>query len=255
MSWRGNSVTRPVILNFDLLLSSSEIGLKVSLMYFMKQINITSQFVEGWVPQSTHWNWNELNSIEVSCAWLWQVNALLHSLDIDESLQVPRPLGGQLPEFEQLWKEGYAQNNAVQNRQLVQRPPMSQADGWANDFQSQYGVGAGAWVDEFQNQGNQWVNQFQEVSSHLLYFSIMSCQNGQWCEGVLSFSICVCASSSLEPLAEQMSNDNPSREPKLSRLKTVLSMLCSVWIWSITIEVAKLTYLTASCRIEHIEVL
>ena len=107
------------------------------------------------------------------------MNALLHSLDIDESLQVPRPLGGQLPEFEQLWKEGYAQNSAVQNRQLVQRPPMSQADGWANDFQSQYGVGAGAWVDEFQNQGNQWVNQFQEVSSHLLYFSIMSCQNGQ----------------------------------------------------------------------------
>ena len=65
---KGNSVTRPVILNFDLLLSSSEIGLKVSLMYFMNQINITSQFVEGWVPQSTHWNWNELNSIEVSCA-------------------------------------------------------------------------------------------------------------------------------------------------------------------------------------------
>jgi len=96
-----------------------------------------------------------------------QVNALLHSLDIDESLQVPRPLGGQLPEFEQLWKEGYAQNNAIQNRQLVQRPPMSQADGWADDFQRQYGVGAGAWVDEFQNQGNQWVNQFQEQQNQM----------------------------------------------------------------------------------------
>jgi peroxin-5 len=96
-----------------------------------------------------------------------QVNALLHSLDIDESLQVPRPLGGQLPEFEQLWKEGYAQNNAIQNRQLVQRPPMLQADGWADDFQRQYGVEAGAWVDEFQNQGNQWVNQFQEQQNQM----------------------------------------------------------------------------------------
>jgi hypothetical protein len=37
-------------------------------MYFMNQINMTSQFVEGWVPQSTHWNLNELNSIEVSCS-------------------------------------------------------------------------------------------------------------------------------------------------------------------------------------------
>lgn len=172
------------------------------------------------------------------------MNALLHSLDIDESLQVQRPLGGQLSEFEQLWKEGYAQNNAIQNRQLVQRPPMLQADGWADDFQRQYGVESGGWVDEFQNQGNQWVNQFQEVRSHPLYFCTMSCQSSQFYEGVLSFSICVCASLSLEPLAEQMTNDYSSREAKRSWLKTVLSLLCSVWIWSISIKDAKLTSLT-----------
>lgn len=71
----------------------------------------------------------------------------------------------------------------------------------------------------------------------------------------MSISICACASLSLEPLAEQLSNDNLLREAKLSRLKTVLSILCSVWIWSISIEELKLTSLMASCKTEHIEVL
>jgi hypothetical protein len=94
-----------------------------------------------------------------------QVNGLLHSLDIDDSLgsQTRAPLGGQLPEFEQLWKEGYAQSNM----QVVPRPPMPLANRWADEFQN-YGGPSGApqgWAEEFENQqnGDHWVNQFQEV--------------------------------------------------------------------------------------------
>lgn len=93
-----------------------------------------------------------------------QVNGLLHSLDIDDSLgsQTRAPLGGQLPEFEQLWKEGYAQSNM----QVVPRPPMPLANQWADEFQN-YGGPSGApqgWAEEFENQqnGDHWVNQFQE---------------------------------------------------------------------------------------------
>ena len=94
-----------------------------------------------------------------------QVNGLLHSLDIDDSLgsQTRAPLGGQLPEFEQLWKEGYAQSNM----QVVPRPPMPLANQWADEFQN-YGGPSGApqgWAEEFESQqnGDHWVNQFQEV--------------------------------------------------------------------------------------------
>ncbi|XP_024394848.1 peroxisome biogenesis protein 5 isoform X2 [Physcomitrium patens] len=99
-----------------------------------------------------------------------QVNGLLHSLDIDESLgaQTRGPLAGQIPEFEQLWKEGFAQSNM----QVVPRPPMSLGTQWANEFHSQVGPSGApqGWADEFDNlqTGNNWANQMQEQSlSHL----------------------------------------------------------------------------------------
>lgn len=103
------------------------------------------------------------------------MNALLQSLDIEGNLQARGPLGGQLSEFEQLWKEGYAQQNAMQN-QLVLRQPLPLADQWADDFQKQFRprLAPQSWADEFQNQqnGDQWANQFQEVKFpplHLLH--------------------------------------------------------------------------------------
>ena len=100
-----------------------------------------------------------------SFLWKIQVNGLLHSLDIDDSLgaQTRGPLGGQLPEFEQLWKEGYAQSNM----QIAPRPLMPLANQWADEFQNHAGPSGApqGWADEFANQqnGDQWVNQFQEV--------------------------------------------------------------------------------------------
>lgn len=107
------------------------------------------------------------------------MNGLLHSLDIDESLgaQMRGPMDGQLPEFEQLWKEGYAQSNM----QMVPRPPMPLANqwadefqhhagpaggpkGWANEFHMQQNGGPKGWADEFHmQQSGDWANQFQEV--------------------------------------------------------------------------------------------
>jgi len=99
-----------------------------------------------------------------------QVNALLQSLDIEGNLRTQGPLAGQLSEFEQLWKEGYAQSTPVQQRQIGHRPLVSLPDQWADDFQSQYGPQtAPSWVDEFHNQqdGDQWAQQFQQQQGQI----------------------------------------------------------------------------------------
>ncbi len=98
------------------------------------------------------------------------MNALLQSLDIEGNLRTQGPLAGQLSEFEQLWKEGYAQSTPVQQRQIGHQPLVSLPDQWADDFQSQYGPQtAPSWVDEFHNQqdGDQWAQQFQQVLFHI----------------------------------------------------------------------------------------
>jgi hypothetical protein len=99
------------------------------------------------------------------------VNALLQSLDIEGNLRTQGPLAGQLSEFEQLWKEGYAQSTPVRQQQIGPPSPVPLADQWANDFGSQYGrqIGPVSWADEFHNQqdGDQWAQQFQQVPHYI----------------------------------------------------------------------------------------
>jgi hypothetical protein len=99
------------------------------------------------------------------------VNALLQSLDIEGNLRTQGPLAGQLSEFEQLWKEGYAQSTPVQQQQIGPPFPVPLADQWADDFHSQYGrqIAPVSWADEFHNQqdGDQWAQQFQQVPLYI----------------------------------------------------------------------------------------
>ncbi|CAM6008721.1 unnamed protein product [Sphagnum balticum] len=100
-----------------------------------------------------------------------QVNALLQSLDIEGNLRTQGPLAGQLSEFEQLWKEGYAQSTPVQQQQIGSPSPVPLADQWADDFHSQYGhqIAPVSWADEFHNQqdGDQWAQQFQQQQGQM----------------------------------------------------------------------------------------
>lgn len=90
-----------------------------------------------------------------------QVNALLHSLDIEPDLKTWGPQHGRHSELEEYWNETHAGRIAgMQNGHF-----MDNSDQWATEFskQGEDVRGPQHWADEFQQQqGDTWANQFTE---------------------------------------------------------------------------------------------
>ncbi|XP_068637193.1 peroxisome biogenesis protein 5-like [Aristolochia californica] len=89
-----------------------------------------------------------------------QVNALLHSLDIDNDFQMKSHLSGRSPELEEYWNEiqGAVQPaapHAVDHwvTEFNQHGPHENADSWAKSFQLQHG--ANGWASEFEQEQSQ----------------------------------------------------------------------------------------------------
>ncbi|KAI5077377.1 hypothetical protein GOP47_0007201 [Adiantum capillus-veneris] len=98
-----------------------------------------------------------------------QVNALLHSLDIEPDLKTMGPQHGHHSELEEYWNDAHAGRiSAMQKGRFVDN-----SDHWATEFsQRREDVrDPENWHQEFQQQhGNDWVNQFteQQVSTRNL---------------------------------------------------------------------------------------
>ncbi|KAK4778796.1 hypothetical protein SAY86_006324 [Trapa natans] len=91
-----------------------------------------------------------------------QVNALLHSLDIDSDVHAKGPLPGRYRELEEYWNES----------QGMMRPVPHVADGWANEF-NQLRVNHGnpeSWARSFEQQhgSNGWASEFEQEQSQLM---------------------------------------------------------------------------------------
>ncbi|KAG9448887.1 hypothetical protein H6P81_008852 [Aristolochia fimbriata] len=89
-----------------------------------------------------------------------QVNALLHSLEIDSNLQMKGPLRGRYPELEDYWNETQgalqpAAPHAVDRwvSEYNHHGPHENADSWAESFQQQHG--ANGWASEFEQEQSQ----------------------------------------------------------------------------------------------------
>lgn len=90
-----------------------------------------------------------------------QVNALLHSLDIDSDLQIKGPLHGRYPELEEYWTES----------QGMLRPQPHAADKWVSEF-SHHGPHGDpeSWADSFQQQhgANGWASEFEQEQNQMI---------------------------------------------------------------------------------------
>lgn len=98
----------------------------------------------------------------------FQVNALLHSLDIDSDARARGPLPGKFQELEDYWNES----------QGIIRPRPHVADGWANEF-NQLRVNHGdpeSWAHSFEQQhgANGWASEFEQVRHCLFLQSLVS---------------------------------------------------------------------------------
>ncbi|MCO5605091.1 hypothetical protein L7F22_059270 [Adiantum nelumboides] len=91
-----------------------------------------------------------------------QVNALLHSLDIEPDLKTWGPQYGRHSELEEYWNEAHAGRiAAMQNGRFVDN-----SDRWATEFSQQREDVRGPqnWAEEFKHQqGDDWANQFTEA--------------------------------------------------------------------------------------------
>lgn len=103
-----------------------------------------------------------------------QVNALLHSLDIDSDLRVKGPVHGRYPELEEYWNESQGT--------LRSQPPHT-ADRWVADF-SQHGPHGDpeSWASSFERQhgANGWASEFEQVTSHPL--RLLQCIKIAFCQ-------------------------------------------------------------------------
>lgn len=95
------------------------------------------------------------------CSNLWlglsQVNALLHSLDIDGNQTLKSPMRGSFPELEEYWTESQGA--------LRSRMPNS-ANKWASEFAHQRESDhPETWVQSFEQQHgiNGWASEFEQV--------------------------------------------------------------------------------------------
>lgn len=88
---------------------------------------------------------------------IFQVNALLCSLDIDGDANSKGPLPARFRELEGYWNES----------QAMQKPGAHATDGWVTEF-SQHRVDRGdpnAWAHSFEQQhgANGWASEFEQV--------------------------------------------------------------------------------------------
>lgn len=89
-----------------------------------------------------------------------QVNALLHSLDIESDLCTWGPQGVRNSELEEYWNEAHAGRQGL--NQGGQPRYFDSSNEWATEFDHQHN-GPQNWAHEFQQQqGNDWVRQFSE---------------------------------------------------------------------------------------------
>ncbi|KAF8031314.1 hypothetical protein BT93_D0494 [Corymbia citriodora subsp. variegata] len=90
-----------------------------------------------------------------------QVNALLHSLDIDSDVRGKGPLPGRFRELEDYWNES----------QGMMKPGPHVGDAWAAEFNQHRGEQSGpdAWVNSFEQQhgANGWASEFDQQYSQL----------------------------------------------------------------------------------------
>eukprot|EP01018_Ginkgo_biloba_P032694 Gb_28314 [translate_table: standard] len=111
-----------------------------------------------------------------------QVNALLHSLDIENDLRAWAPQSGRLSELEEYWNEsqgaGYESMHRMSRNHANFYNP---ADNWAEEYsQNNYvSENAGSWVEEFeQNHGaDAWANQFNQEQSQMTSMARMRSGN------------------------------------------------------------------------------
>ncbi|WOL12344.1 hypothetical protein Cni_G21110 [Canna indica] len=100
-----------------------------------------------------------------------QVNALLHSLDIDGNQRLKGPMRGSYPELEEYWTES----------QVALRPGMPNfADKWVSEFSQQRESGdPEAWARSFEQQHgvNGWASEFEQEHSQLASIDQMSGAN------------------------------------------------------------------------------
>lgn len=92
-----------------------------------------------------------------SCCCQFQVNALLHSLDIDSDIQL-NGLHPRYPELENLWNES-------QGVPFHQAP--HSADKWVTEYNRFAPHGnSESWADSFQQQhgAHNWASEFERVS-------------------------------------------------------------------------------------------
>lgn len=89
-----------------------------------------------------------------------QVNALLHSLDIDSDDRMKGPMHGMPPELEEYWTES----------QLAMKPGMMPADRWVAEYDQQKGHNdPDAWADSFERMhgANGWASEFEKEQTQM----------------------------------------------------------------------------------------
>ncbi|XP_058114442.1 peroxisome biogenesis protein 5 [Magnolia sinica] len=91
-----------------------------------------------------------------------QVNALLHSLDIDNDLRMKGHLPGRFPELEEYWTESQGASRSVATRV---------ADRWVGEYNSMQGAHGNpeSWADSFERQhgANGWASEFDQEQSQM----------------------------------------------------------------------------------------
>ncbi|CAO2833400.1 unnamed protein product [Amaranthus hypochondriacus] len=102
-----------------------------------------------------------------------QVDALLHSLDIDNDVQIKGPLPGR--ELEEYWNESQGIQAPVADRWVTefrpQQPEPFPINGWVNSFEQEHG--RNGWASEFEHEQGQAASLTQSPSPHMSQFAAM----------------------------------------------------------------------------------
>eukprot|EP00249_Psilotum_nudum_P018974 c27047_g1_i1 orf=150-2450(+) len=97
-----------------------------------------------------------------------QVNALLHSLDIESEFHTLGPQGVRSSELEEYWNESRA--GGLGPMQGAGGSIFDDSSQWVSEFNQQHNFSKGgeSWVDEFrQQQGSGWIDQFGEEQAQM----------------------------------------------------------------------------------------
>lgn len=101
-----------------------------------------------------------LNNGKLSFLLIFQVNALLCSLDIDNDIRTKGPLPSRLRELEDSWNES----------QGIMKMNSHAMDGWVGEYGQQRAehVDPDAWAHSFEQQhgSNGWASEFEQVKKY-----------------------------------------------------------------------------------------